>query len=392
MARPKGDNRWTGPFRDRDGWRICVFRRGARATWHRIGPAASREDAKKVAEAYVRTNELLREEPTVRVAVAEYTTNKGKRGSLDTQAWESQALATLIDVCGDVLVGDVRPDHVEKFLSRLSGKMATRRSYYLAGVRFLRSLHRRGIISSDPVAAAEKRRAAKDEVLPWLTKSGVKSLGRGKPQLRGIGEVQRYLSVALAQEAYKDVPDWRKPTLAAEHRVATVLPLLTGASSGEIRHLRVGQVDFDGCKLRVRDDESDDGWSVKTASRRRTLELPDCLRQDLELLCKDRDPDDLVMPAYEHTDHHHKGLQQAHDRTWLRDLVVRVCARAKVRQVSPHGLRGTYASLMVELAGETAAKVGKLLGHADRGVTADRNYIGTRQAVPALRVVIGGKK
>ena len=138
----------------------------------------------------------------------------------------------------------------------------------------------------------------------------------------------------------------------------------------------------------MRDDEaraSSDDWHPKTANRTGEFGIPDVLRSDLEFLCRDRAPGDLVFVA-------DKG--QPHHRGWLEHLVADVCARANVngqpvRVVCPHGLRGTYATLLRVLASQHVVDIARALRHGDHGQTATRHYIGAPERRVALRVVVG---
>jgi integrase len=157
----------------------------------------------------------------------------------------------------------------------------------------------------------------------------------------------------------------------------------------------VGNLDFTGGVIWIRDDESDDdGWEVKTANRRRSIELPPALADDLTELADGREPTAFL---FAQTRGEHKGLPR--DRTWLRTLVKRTCEKAGVRVTCPHGLRGTFASVRRVLAERDAARMGEIdvmrqigdaLGHGDHGKTAAAHYVGAPARVPALRVILGG--
>jgi len=185
--------------------------------------------------------------------------------------------------------------------------------------------------------------------------------------------VDDYLRAAMA-----------RPT--AEHRVAAILPLLSGLSSGELRHLTAGQVDVQGRTIWV-SDEDQEGWHVKTADRRRSLPLPAGLEDDVAELLVGRAPEDLL---FHQADSGSPGKPR--NKTWLRRLVRSVCEAAGVRVVCPHGLRGTYATMLVALQRRELADVGIALGHADAGRTAARHYVGAEPQRPALRVVKGGAR
>ena len=150
--------------------------------------------------------------------------------------------------------------------------------------------------------------------------------------------------------------------------------------SGEVRHLQVGDCDFVLGKLWIRDDEvdNDDGWNVKSASSRRTVDIPARLVDDLMLLCDGQRPDDFVFRSSWSTS------GGAFDRKWLNRMVGEVCRTAGTKRVTAHGLRDTFASIVTELGKRSIDDVGLMLGHADKGQTAKRHYIGAPTHQPAL--------
>ncbi len=166
------------------------------------------------------------------------------------------------------------------------------------------------------------------------------------------------------------------------------MPLLCGLASGEVLHLKVGDVDLAAGIGYVRDQGADevDGWHVKTASRNGEWEVPQVLRADLAWLTADRKPEEFLLRDRE---------GKPHTRGWLRDLVVEVCGKANVdgqpvRKVCPHGLRGTHATLLRVLLGRGIGDIANALRHGDEGRTATRHYVGAPERRPALRVLIGG--
>ncbi len=246
---------------------------------------------------------------------------------------------------------------------------AYQQSRYNAVAEFLGWCVRRGYIRSNPCDLIHKGDR------PWCGKRAKRQMGRGKPQLRNMGECIAYLAAAESLAKPAD-------------RVAAQLPLRLGMRSGEVRHLQVGDVDFTDGKLWVRDleaqEEEMEGWSVKTATSRRSLDLPAALEADLRQLVAGKAETDLVFAS-------NRNPGQAWDRKWLNRRVKRVCREAGVNVVCAHGLRDTYASFMHGEAGRSAPEIGRFLGHADGGKTAKRHYIGAPEHQPALRLVAGGK-
>ena len=326
---------------------------------------------------------------TVSSAVEKYVDHIGRtRESPGTKEFEQSALQPLIDVCGSNHPFDrLGSRFLDAYLREIAHhSLATQKSYWKAVVRASKWWEARGLSPKNYAAEYLKRRERRDEPLPWTTRTGRKQLKRGKTQLRGMQEVEAYLAVAMAM----DDP---------ERRVAACLPLLTGIASGELRNLQVGYVDLSANVIRIRDNETDeeapgDDWNVKTASRRRTLDIPPMLRVDLETLVQGLAPKDYVFRAVVQCRGPRKSwtrLDKPRSKGWLRDLVVAVCKKAEVRITCPHGLRGAFASLKQEEGRCTIADIGAGLGQADHGRTAVNNYIGAPKRISALKVLKGGK-
>ena len=181
-------------------------------------------------------------------------------------------------------------------------------------------------------------------------------------------------------------------TAHMKKRVAALLPLLGGLSSGEVLHLQVGDVDLSGSVIWIRADEDAEipsDWDVKSASRCRSVELPDLLRADLEALARGRGPETYLFQQRVRGSVGKAGTPRSPG--WLRKLVRRVCEDAGVRVVPPHGLRDTHASVMRALLGRSPAQIGEALGHGDHGRTAERHYIGAPRQAPTLRLVRDSK-
>lgn len=386
MGRRRSGNRVTGPYRDKDGWRYREVVGGV-SSWLRCRARTEAEAHAEVAgaRALVESDD---EALDVRGAVSAYADHLRATESKQTGDWTERALSLLAERAGELPAEALQARHAQAFLEDLEDlALATQRSYWLAFVRACKWWSRRGTTVVDPAAMHLQRLDRLGQPLPWLTKGARKRMGRGKPQLRNMEEVHAYIVAAKALGAVRSNAS---TSTREERRVAAVLPLICGASSGEVLHLTVGDVDFRGGWLWVRDDDADDsdGWEVKTASRRRALEMPEAVRGELEVLCADREPGDYLFAQRARGGLGRSGA--ARSPTWLRKLVREVCETAGVRVVCPHGLRDTHASVVKELTGATAAQIGSKLGHGDAGKTAREHYIGASDRVPALRVVGGG--
>ena len=264
---------------------------------------------------------------------------------------------------------------MRRFLERMEeagNSLAYQKTRWGAVVEFLRWCVKMGWLKTCPADGIDVYEK------PWTGKRAKRKMGRGKPQLRNAREVQRYLEAANKLDR-------------ADFRVAVQLPLLVGLRSGEVRHLQVGDVDFLAKRLWIRevdaeDFDDDEGWDVKTASSRRSVELPELLVDDLVDLTGDRGPEEMLFAS-------NRNPGKPWGRQWLNRHVHRVCELAGVRDVPAHGLRDTYSSFLKGV-GKSAPEIGRWLGHADHGTTARQHYIGEPEHKPALQlqVIEGGRK
>lgn len=177
---------------------------------------------------------------------------------------------------------------------------------------------------------------------------------RGKPQL-SIDEARKLVSKAIELAANGD-----------RGALATLCALLLGMRAGEVAGLERRDIDDDGRLVRIR--------RAKTTAGERRLEVPEVLRP-------------MLLAAGDG--------RLFGSRFWLAHHVDRLCRIADVSIVSPHGLRGTHATLAAE-AGATGHLVAAALGHTSPR-TAERHYIA--DGVPerqrqrrALSVIDGGRR
>jgi integrase len=135
---------------------------------------------------------------------------------------------------------------------------------------------------------------------------------------------------------------------------------------------------------RVARDLDDDGrllWipDSKTEAGKRTLRVPDLLREYLRRLAEGQEPEALLFGV--------------HWRDWPRECVQRICELAKVPKVTAHGMRGLHSTLAME-AGVTGHVVAASLGHESVSTTvqsyAKPEAVAGAQQRRALRVLSGG--
>ena len=183
----------------------------------------------------------------------------------------------------------------------------------------------------------------------------------GKPQLR-IDEARKWQvkAVQFAEEG-------------EDGAVAAIVTLVMGLRAGEVVSRIVRDLDDDGRLLWIPDS--------KTEAGKRTLQVPDLLRQYLLALAEGKGPEDLLFGA--------------HWRDWPRKWVGKICKAAGVPRVTAHGMRGLHGTLAVE-TGMSAHAVAAALGH-ESVTTTLQSYAkagagaGARQR-KVLTVLAGGKR
>jgi integrase len=193
---------------------------------------------------------------------------------------------------------------------------------------------------------------------------------RGKLQLR------RSEARALFTEALRQAD-----SEGSERALAVLAQLTMGLRSGELLERKVRDVDIgpDGVLLWI-----DEG---KTPSARRYHEVPDPVAGLLAARAAGRDPQSFLFPG--DTPSGHRRLE------WMVYAVKRLCLDAGVPVVTPHGLRGTWATLSSE-AGVVSHVVARELGHASPFVT-KRHYIAPgsddrARTKKVLKVISGGAR
>lgn len=172
-------------------------------------------------------------------------------------------------------------------------------------------------------------------VNPFVGIEPTKPRKRGKPQLR-IDEARKLLDACLAEDS--------------KAATAVALALLCGMRASSVTDRTVRDLDDGARVLWIEHD--------KTAAGDRRLEVPQLLRARLAALAAGR-------PG---------GAQlfEGGNRDWLRYHCRRLCKTAGIAVVSPHGLRGTHASLARPVV--PVEHVARVLGHAGTQVT-QRHYI-----------------
>lgn len=346
-------------------FRAVVAWPDGRKTWLRRG---SQQAAQAAADALVAAEQSGR--ATVQAAVDEYC-----RLRLEHGAWSPETDRAVRIALNELAPAPELPaaaldrSALLAYLERTRHlALGTRKSRWGTVTGFLRFCVAEGWLERNPSELIDRVRK------PWVGKRAQRQLGRGKAQLRNTEEVQRYISAALQLDD-------------SEERVASLLPLLCNLRSGEALHLTAGDVDLQVGVLYIRDaearDDDDDGWAVKSIAGRRTVNISPLLVEDLAALTHNRPPGHLVVGTWRRVrgDHRKRVPHRCH---WLAALVERVCAVAEVRVVKPHGLRGTYMTVLSVLGKVAPMDIARLVGHGDAGATARAHYLGAMPAEPAL--------
>lgn len=164
--------------------------------------------------------------------------------------------------------------------------------------------------------------------------------------------------------------------------IGVMAVVMLGLRSSELRLRTVRDLDVDDDSVLL---WIDDG---KTEAAERHMEVPEPLAGYLVQLAGERDDDDWLFLSTKSSSGHR-------EKTWLLKVVKRICTDAKVPMITPHGLRGTWATLTTD-AGVAGHVVAKELGHSSP-TTTTQHYTKKGAADRAkskrmLKVLEGGKK
>jgi integrase len=300
-----------GPYKHRDKWRVIVVGAdGTRTTATFASEAVARQRVNEVnAQAVGRT---------VSAAIDAFmATSTMKPRSQTTFEHRLRGMLGERDRLLRKLTPQVARDLFEARAATTSGDT---QFHELAGVRaFMRWCIKKGWIRVDPFVGLVPTKPRK----------------RGKPQLR-IDEARLLLDACLAEDS--------------KAATAVALALLCGMRASSVTDRTVRDLDDGARVLWIEHD--------KTAAGDRRLEVPQLLRPRLAKLAAGRSGGDRLFGGS--------------NRDWLRYHCRRLCKVAGIAVVSPHGLRGTHASLARPVV--PVEHVARVLGHAGTHVT-QRHYI-----------------
>jgi len=201
---------------------------------------------------------------------------------------------------------------------------------------FVRWLAKRGYVKTD-------------DLLTDIEVTGTRK--QGKPQFTGLDESRCFLTKALELARAGD-----------KGAIAAATALLLGMRASEIADRLVRELD-DGGKILVI-------TSAKTRAGIRRLQVPAVLQPLLVGFAKDRAATERLF-----------GPEA--NRHWVLRAVGKCCKAAGVPVLTPHGLRGTHATLAVA-AGMSGPLVASSLGHESFAIT-QRHYA-SEDSVTGVRI------
>jgi integrase len=339
MPRPRSDKPYIcGPYQHRAKWRVILYTpRSDGGRDRRIRSFDSRSEA----ETWTKGYQLVRAAAgkTIGDAVNEYVAHlvrKGnKAGSIRTARYRLDAI---LDTSKALI--DLTPRLAQAYYDDLvdeGGATDTQQGCLVAAKAFGNFLVKKlKLLRANPFEAVEP----------------VGRPSRGKAQL-SIDDARRFEEHCLA--AWTERGD--------RSAIAAVLPLLMGLRAGEVAQLTARDVDNKGRLLRVGEADS------KTEAGRRPVRIPSQLRDPMVALADGLEPEGRLFCKTDKT---------PADRYWVSWHARRHMKAAKVRVVTAHGLRGTFATMDVLTRGDRS-QTAKAMGHTTPTMT-ERHYIDEQAA------------
>lgn len=336
MSGKRGNERAHGPYKHHNRFRVVIVGANGKRTFARDGESGSSSFASWEAAAdYIAGFRGAADTRTLGEAVRDWLNSLKVAGqvknSIDTARHRVYGLLGLVE--GDRLLSSVTRTTARQLATQRAKEVAvdTMRGELSYASRCFQWCVEQGWIKTDPFLEIEAQ--------------GKRN--RGKPQLR-VDEARRFVSVATAEESAEST--------------AVLMAILMGLRAHEIVGRVARDVD-DGGRLLVIDKS-------KTRAGERTVVVPPILQVRLLALVAGKKPDAPIFGEL--------------TRYGVLYHAVRLSEEAGVPRVTPHGLRGTFASLAVTsqlpgyvtgLAPPTMEQVAKSIGHNDRGATMRRHYM-----------------
>jgi integrase len=232
------------------------------------------------------------------------------------------------------MTGDMVKEYWSKHWSgALDGRVGARRNVYLLLSKAFTSAIREGIIDVSPLKRAGIRqpvKGRKEEVIP-LTSDQIEDIGKAAVSNRG--------------------------------RVAILLMGFGALRAGEVGGLRVQDIDFERCKLNLRQQvtrtrvEGKYISPLKTRAARRTVSVPCSLAEELKAFIESE-------PAADDGRVFHGPNGELWSHSNINHMVKRAGKAAGIGGVFSHVLRHSAVSIWIE-DGHNAKAIQRMVGHSD---------------------------
>lgn len=314
--------KFYGPYRDARGWRVVAVNSVGRRLSKRFKSEA--DAVQFIGKARQATGER-----SVKVAREEYVLALERRGAPEsTRATTTYRLAGLTKPVDSLPLSELTARRCLVLYERYAAthKPATHHGALKEAKAWGEFCRKRGWLKANP----------------WADIEPVGKKARGKRQHR-IDDAVKLYGWLIANAPYDD------------GACAVLMGLVLGLRASEIVSRTVADLDDKGRVLWISE--------AKTAAGVRPVGLPPELS------------DALVAHTVDH-----EGNLKAQDapliprtRWWVRRQTHRACDLAGVPRVTTHALRGSNATLALEI-GETPKRVAEHLGHADKGRLAQGTY------------------
>ena len=381
---PKGSGRWV-VFVNRGNWRINHAVKGgkerAAEVARKVGAILDLVGIEGVAEFLRRGTRSAKPVPTVKHYAGQWIDMLEKTDhKLSTRKmYESNVRIHIIPVLGHYLITELDYQKIKDFLSsKTTGTYGTDRFRQPKNSkRYKDSEPKEKRYSRDTIRImtmtlrAMLSEAVRDRLIHANPVEGLSKFYRKRKKDNEIKRADIYTTEELYR--IEDVLRARRSVFGEAYEFSLLMSR-TGMRIGEARAVRRTDVDFDAGTIEITGNipsghnEFED--SGKTVHSERTVDMSPELIKALRAMLASRRAEQMKSgerPA--ETPWLFHGLSGSYyDYGWFYKAWNRAQALAQVRQRSPHSLRHTWASLMIE-AGKNIAYVSKQLGHANPGIT-----------------------